>query len=112
MRTFHSSAHTLSVYTQLLFPVLMIVMVWRTISVRIHPNERLLFRLYASGDQDNEGYGGLLQAEDACPAGEQQQPTQQAEGGERSSSACASEHETEEDIPHGLWQKVVYRVKM
>eukprot|EP00903_Cladosiphon_okamuranus_P017880 g16453.t1 len=43
----------------LLFPVLMVVMVWRTIVVRVRPNDRLVFRLH--GSEGEEGASELLQ---------------------------------------------------
>lgn len=89
----------------------MIAMVWRTISVRIHPNELLVFSLYASGDQENDEGGGTLQEEGACPAGEQQQSARQADGGELSLTTRASETETGQEPQHGVWEKVLCNVK-
>lgn len=59
---------------QLLFPVLMLLMVWRTIAVRVRPNELLVFRTNDNNDQ--QGNNGLPQAEGALDKDGADPPTE------------------------------------
>lgn len=92
------------IFPQLLFPVLMVIMVWRTISVRVRPNELLVYRLHGdtngseeSSDNDKDTVGGhdgsrplLMLAEDGRGV---------PSDAELINLGCRRH-------PNGLWQKV------
>lgn len=79
---------------QLLFPVLMLLMVWRTIAVRVRPNELLVFRTNDNNDQ--QGNNGLPQAEGALAKDGGGPPT------------VMLQDDTQELHQRGLWNKVCY----
>lgn len=106
-----------------MFPVLMVLMVWRTILVRVRPNELLLFRL--SNTPKNDGEQQQQEAEDDEEDESQQRLTSADDDGEEeggtppatpeaglaawSEEKDDDEDETESNGPEprrGLWQKV------
>lgn len=110
---------------QLLFPVLMILMVWRTILVRVSPNELLVFRLKRSAADEDERQGKAEEEDEAQEEDSRPQLTH-AEDGEgtppdtelsEAVAAAASEtvpeaegYEVSENESRqrrrGLWQQV------
>ncbi|CAM9819079.1 unnamed protein product, partial [Ectocarpus sp. 8 AP-2014] len=78
----------------LLFPVLMLLMVWRTIAVRVRPNELLVFRTNDNNDQ--QGNNGLPQAEGALAKDGGGPPTEMLQD------------DTQELHQRGLWNKFVH----
>lgn len=100
----------------MLFPVLMVLMVWRTILVRVRPDELLVFRLNAA-----ETAGESQEAELPEDESQQRLTSMEANGGEGATSseileampAVGCEGEDEEAAANGgpgerrgLWQKV------
>ncbi|CAN0396544.1 unnamed protein product, partial [Ectocarpus sp. 12 AP-2014] len=78
----------------LLFPVLMLLMVWRTIAVRIRPNELLVFRVNDNNDQ--QGNNGLPQAEGALATDGGGPPTEMLQD------------DTQQLHQRGLWNKFAH----
>ena len=87
----------LNVCAQLLFPVLMVVLVWRIIAVRVRPNDLLVFRLHGS---DGEEGGDDLAPQEGV--NDQASPQPQAEDGGIPSTADGDTRHAQ----RGLWQKV------
>lgn len=101
----------------MLFPVLMVLMVWRTILVRVRPNALLVFRLNAAENASESQVAELPEDESR-----QRLTSMEADGGEGATPpemleaipAVGSEEEDEEAAAanggpgerRGLWQKV------
>ncbi|CAM9339220.1 unnamed protein product, partial [Scytosiphon promiscuus] len=87
----------------LLFPVLMFVMVWRTIAVRVRPNDLLVFRVNETDDRQegNGGGTGEEQENNDEPPGE----PAQAEDGEALPPGTSDVDGTQPR--QGLWNKFV-----
>lgn len=85
---------------QLLFPVLMVAMVWRTIAVRVRPDDLLVFRLH--GSEGGEGDDELpMESRD-----DQGSPRPQAEDGEVPPTADEPLDAETGRSRRGLWQEV------
>lgn len=87
---------------QLLFPVLMLLMVWRTIAVRVRPNDLLVFRVRDTDNQVEENNGAAVQEQ--RNDGEPPEESTEAEDGEVRSSNSSNGVETQ--TRRGLWTKV------
>lgn len=100
---FFPTAFVFAQNAKLLFPVLMVAMVWRTIAVRVRPNDLLVFRLHGSeGEEGGEYLQHGMGKQDGQGA---PQPQAEDRGVPQAADDGVPGAETGRSQP-GLWQKV------